>query len=425
VPDCDTPGWSYAKKVVFALVGVATSLRVLDLELPFDGDDAYEFVMDGNTKDDLIKRVKDAPQILTVDDFVIPQRYVVDSVDSGMQLDEDGVPPLEVAREDVVDVEEDPVPSSRFVFEEFNSIKTEPLEWLIKGVIPQNSFVALYAPPASFKSFVALDMSYAIAAREKWMGMDVSQDPDGCVLYIAAEGHGGLGSRLSALKCNYKLGDDSNTPIFFLKSQLNLTSNEKDFDELVVSINYVHKVRRKNIRLIVIDTLARTFVGNENDSLPMGMFINKVGQLMTTFKCAAMVVHHTGKDISRGLRGHSSLLGAVDTELEITRSNFVPQKALNGEPVDDVVGKAKLVVTKQKDGEDSTEFLFEMVKVNITKDSSNAINLVQSYSLAVRPMSEEGRKSFEDERNKPKKSCLFYLKALVDGKNTARSSLCP
>lgn len=230
VPDCDVAGWGYAKKVLSALVGVASSLRVLDLELPFDGDDAFEFVMDGNTKDDLIKRVKDAPQILTVDDFVIPQRYVVDS---GL-LDEDGVPPLEVVREDVVNMEEDPVPSSRFVFEEFNSIKTEPLEWLIKGVIPQNSFVALYAPPASFKSFVALDMSYAIAAREKWMDMDVSQDPDGCVLYIAAEGHGGLGSRLSALKCNYKLGDDSNTPIFFLKSQLNLTSNEKDFDDLVV-----------------------------------------------------------------------------------------------------------------------------------------------------------------------------------------------
>jgi hypothetical protein len=32
-----------------------------------------------------------------------------------------------------------------------------------------------------------------------------------------------------------------------------------------------------------------------------------------------MVLHHSGKDAAKGMRGSSSLLGAVDTELELLR----------------------------------------------------------------------------------------------------------
>jgi hypothetical protein len=65
-------------------------------------------------------------------------------------------------------------------------------------------------------------------------------------------------------------------------------------------------------------------------------------------------VHHAGKDATKGLRGHSSLLGAVDTELEIIRiQGAQPPKGI-------------LHISKQKDGEDGQRIGFKMVEVSTT-----------------------------------------------------------
>ena len=108
-----------------------------------------------------------------------------------------------------------------------------------------------------------------------------------------------------------------------------------------------------NFKLIIIDTLARAFGGgNENDSSDMGAFITSCGHIQKIVQDAAlMILHHSGKDASKGLRGHSSLLGAVDTELELIR-------------FDDSM-KGLIHISKQKDGEDNNRIGFEMVKVEL------------------------------------------------------------
>ena len=97
-------------------------------------------------------------------------------------------------------------------------------------------------------------------------------------------------------------------------------------------------------RLIVIDTLSRALAGgDENSPKDMGSFILNVGKLMNATDGAVLAIHHCGKDEARGMRGHSSLLGAVDTELEIVR-RFAEDKS------------ASITITKQKDGEDGLTF---------------------------------------------------------------------
>jgi len=109
-----------------------------------------------------------------------------------------------------------------------------------------------------------------------------------------------------------------------------------------------------DFKLIIIDTLARAFGGgNENDSSDMGSFISSCGRIQQIVQdCALMILHHSGKDATKGLRGHSSLLGAVDTELELIRFE------------DSMKGIIR--TAKQKDGEDGTRIGFEMVKVELT-----------------------------------------------------------
>ena len=72
--------------------------------------------------------------------------------------------------------------------------------------------------------------------------------------------------------------------------------------------------------LIVIDTLARNFGGDENSSADMGAFVRNVDQLRAKWGATTLVVHHSGKDGQRGARGSSALKGAVDSEYEVVRT---------------------------------------------------------------------------------------------------------
>jgi hypothetical protein len=127
-----------------------------------------------------------------------------------------------------------------------------------------------------------------------------------------------------------------------------------------------------NFELVVIDTLARAFGGgNENASEDMGAFITAAGAIQGRYNCALLVVHHAGKDATKGLRGHSSLLGAVDTELEIIRIEDAPKGILH--------------ISKQKDGEDGQRYGFQMITVEL---STTLLGFDNVSSLAVQVDSE-------------------------------------
>jgi len=223
--------------------------------------------------------------------------------------------------------------------------------------------VALYAPPASFKSFIALDIAECIATGRAFLGNQITRR--GAVLYIAGEGHGGIGSRIKALKTHHKT--PVGAPVYFLRRQVNLRSSKTDLQDLVAAIDDLKAIHDINFELIIIDTLARSFGGgNENASEDMGAFITAAGAIQGRYECGLLVVHHAGKDATKGLRGHSSLLGAVDTELEIIRiEGAKPPKGI-------------LHVSKQKDGVDGQRIGFKMVEVN-----SSSLNVADTSSLAV------------------------------------------
>jgi hypothetical protein len=147
--------------------------------------------------------------------------------------------------------------------------------------------------------------------------------------------------------------------------------------------------------LVQIDTLARAFgAGNENNSEDMAAFIHNTGRIQRMLGCSLMVVHHSGKNILAGLRGHSSLLGAVDTQLELAKIDATPNLASQ------VAGSGILTVSKQKDGETGVKIGFEMVKVEI-KGSALGIADAQ-ISLAVRASDEAIQQQAKSQASKPK-----------------------
>ena len=405
LPDNDLSGWSYARKAAEAILPIAKALKVVDLRLQEQGDDAYEFIEAGGGRAELAALVKAAPKVNNVDDVTIPER--LQAIQPNAPID---VPPPQaedIAKEFAPDpLKEAPKPTKTIKIESWDTIQDEPVEWLIDGVIPKGSFTALYGPPGSFKSFIALDIAEAIATGRTWMGRPVKQT--GAVLYLAGEGFGGIGARIKACKMHHQTQDGA--PIYIVRHQLNLRSSAEDFNALMMAVVTLVEQTGMEFSLAIVDTLARAFGGgNENSSEDMGAFITAMGKVQEFLNCALMVLHHSGKDAAKGLRGHSSLLGAVDTELELLR--FDEQM------------KGVLTISKQKDGADNERFGFEMVEVEIRPAglglSDPVVSLaVKASDSAVNEMSKKTKNNAGKGRNQSIE--MMSLETVVKSKGILR-----
>ena len=374
VPDNDVPGWQYAYKAAEAILPIVKSLKVVDLGLQGQGDDAFEFIEAGGGRAELVALVKAAPIVTTLNQVTMPERLnpVFNSI---VYSHLDGSPAQVVLSEDLAkEFESEPPapaeqakPTKQIQIEHWDAIQDEPVKWLIDKVLPVGSFSALYGPPGSFKSFHALHIAHCIATGTAWMGNEVTEA--GGVLYIAGEGFGGVGARIKACKQHHQT--EAGAPIYVIRHQLNLRSSVEDFNALMLAVETLVMDTGIDFKLIVIDTLARSFGGgDENSASDMMQFVVTCGHIQKIVQDAAlMILHHSGKDSSRGMRGSSALLGAVDTELELIRFE------------DSMKGIIR--TAKQKDGEDGTRTGFEMVTVELAPPAGTLQIGEPQTSLAV------------------------------------------
>jgi hypothetical protein len=398
VPDNDVPGWQYAYKAAEAILPIVKSLKVVDLGLQGQGDDAFEFIEAGGGRAELVALVKAAVPITTLDQVTMPER-LNPITNAATQLPPTPTAPsdFDIAKEFESEPPAPPKPTKQIQIEHWDSIQDEPVRWLIDKVLPVGSFSALYGPPGSFKSFHALHIAHCIATGTAWMGNEVTEA--GGVLYIAGEGFGGVGARIKACKQHHQT--EAGAPIYVIRHQLNLRSSVEDFNALMLAVETLVMDTGIDFKLIVIDTLARSFGGgDENSASDMMQFVVTCGHIQKIVQDAAlMILHHSGKDSSRGMRGSSALLGAVDTELELIRFE------------DSMKGIIR--TAKQKDGEDGTRTGFEMVTVELAPPAGSLHIGEPITSLAVQA-SEIGE--HEEQKNKGKSGSKLtgqQLKALT------------
>ena len=216
--------------------------------------------------------------------------------------------------------------------------------WLIKNVLPKKGLCVVWGAPGSGKSFAMLDIACAVAlGGGKYHGKRMKQ---GAVLYIAMEGN--LIDRVKAYKIKNRI---QSIPDLYIKHRV---INFRDEYEVAAEVEAIREqLGDAKIAMIVIDTLNRSMVGgNENSSEDMSSVISGYKFLEDAFQCLIVPIHHCGKDQDRGMRGHSSLLGAVDAELSIQRNGADPIRTLH--------------VGKQKDGDDYYDlFHFKLEQVII------------------------------------------------------------
>lgn len=217
-------------------------------------------------------------------------------------------------------------------------LKATPMRWMVQGLIPEQGFVALYGQSGTGKSFLVLDLALAIAADEKyWFGLRVTQSP---VTYICLEGESGLSKRIKAW--NKYFEKPIPDALRFIIQPFNVLSD--DVSALASAII----IERRTHGLVIIDTLNRAAPGaDENSSVDMGRIITASKQLQNLIGGVVMLVHHTGKDSTRGLRGHSSLYAALDSAIEVTKNDTRREWSV-AKSKDDITG-------------DSNPFMLEIV----------------------------------------------------------------
>jgi hypothetical protein len=214
--------------------------------------------------------------------------------------------------------------------------------WLVKKVLPANGLGVLYGRPGSGKSAISLDLAMHIALGLPWQGRASKQ----CgVTYISSEGSH-PGNRVFAWLSANGIADWP-PGLRISPATLNLRSTSKDASALIDDI----ATNQPTCGLIVIDTLARNMAGgNENASEDMGAFITNCDRLAKATGALVLVIHHSGKDASKGARGFSGLLGAVDFEGEVER------------PFEPADGPGTITITKLRDGQDGLKFGFKLVQ---------------------------------------------------------------
>ncbi len=256
----------------------------------------------------------------------------------------DIAPPDAVDDFDVWDEIEPTEERSRWNFLSLDDVEAlPPPRWLVPGVLTEGSLAAIYGAPESGKSFLAVDMSMAIAGGIDWHGRQVEH---GGVLYIAAEGAPGLGKRFRAWKVD-RCAQGRRFDLHLMRDDLNLAA-EKDGGVRAFAQAVTDELGP--LRLIVIDTLNQTAAGaDENSAKDMGRYIASMKLLRNATGAAVVVVHHSGKDLSKGMRGSTALLGAMDTTVEVERAS-------DGHSI-------KVTVKKQKDAEREPPMRFNMEKV--------------------------------------------------------------
>lgn len=201
-----------------------------------------------------------------------------------------------------------------------------PIAWLVKHWLQDQALIMVHGPSGGGKTFAVLDWCLRIASSTpEWMACRVKP---GNVVYLAGEGHHGLRGRVAAWKHHHAAGP--------LSMWLSRDGCDLNTAEGYTRVANNLKALPARPCLIVVDTLHRFLLGDENSAQDAKTMLDACNSLMREFACSVLLVHHTGvsDEAQHRARGSSAWRGALDIEISI-----VP--AVDGRPMEIIQRKSK------------------------------------------------------------------------------------
>ena len=215
-------------------------------------------------------------------------------------------------------------------------------EEIIKNVLIKQGQAMLFGYSGDGKSFIALSMCGAIARGDShWFGHRITESVP--ITWLCLEGS--MAKRIRAYETVHGELPDS-FRIFEGSIDLRNTQDLADFIASCLSAGQTDGI-------VVIDTLAQSASGfEENSGKDMSEVLAAGKAIQEALGGVCLYVHHCGKDRTRGSRGHSSLPFAMDSIIEVRRTEL---------------GRS-WHVRKQKDLDDNLSANFHLKVVDLYED---------------------------------------------------------
>lgn len=344
IPDHDSAGASYADDVITSLKGYARSVKRVELsrywtQCPTKGD-ISDFIASGGKLSDLTRMIEQTPfegELVTA----IQVKPAVTFARVGDALK--------------------------------NAMK--PIPWLVEGFFIKDTLAALVGKPSSGKSLISLSLAASIATGADWFGHKTQK---GTAVYLAGEGQWGISRRLMAWSKHHNISLDD--------ADLYLSDHAVMIDQPKAIVDTADAIRALSDTpsLVVIDTLHRSFSGDENSASDMAAFIQGCDYLRTQFPNAVvLVVHHSGHGNEVRARGSSSFHAALDTSYTVEGADSVKvmtqNKTKDGKPAQPIN-----FVVKEVDIYETHEGVEQSITIEQTNDTAATVKqLSKSLAFAI------------------------------------------
>ena len=262
---------------------------------------------------------------------------------------------------------------------------TEP-EFLVDDLLETDTLALFFGESGCRKTFVAFDVAASIATGAPYAGR---QTKEGTVIYLAGEGTGGLPRRAKAWEMHRGISL-KDAPLFTL-SRAALFMDEQGAKTVEEEVERVASEAGAPL-LIVIDTVARSMVGgDENSAKDTGIFIERVDALRRKYGASCLLVHHNGVVDKGRLRGSSAWKGALDAEFHVTLEGDIVtlsckkmKEAAEPEPIS--FRSCEYVVMEGKTGKQITSLALERTDERATRGKELSAGLkraLDSYHAAA------------------------------------------
>ena len=248
-----------------------------------------------------------------------------------------------------------------------------PVSWLVKGILPLTGVGSIFGQSGSGKSFLAVHLGCALASEHEhtFFGHKIRKRVP--VIYIALEAEGGIPGRIRA----WCLKNNRPTPAGFCLLEI---ADGKPFqlddadDMRALGLQVLEEVGPGAV--VMVDTLAMAAGGlDENSATEMSLAILGAKALQAACAGLVLLIHHSGKDANKGMRGSSALTAAMDVVIEVTRSGDMRGWKL----------------AKSKEGRDGTTAAFTLCDVPLGKrdedgDELSSVAVVWDQTAGVVPV---------------------------------------
>lgn len=254
-----------------------------------------------------------------------------------------------------------PPPKKVFRLTRIGELSYKEPVYLVADFLETECLAMLFGDPGCGKSFLAVDLALSVATGTGFHGRKALAGP---VVYLAGEGHNGLMRRIEAWPKEQKV-DVKQCPLFLSQSAAQFLNDEL-VREVAAAVEAVKDAFGTPV-LIIVDTVARSFGGGDENSTPdMTKFVAALDQFRERYACTILLVHHTGHTDKKRARGNMALKGALDAEYRVEKKR------------DGVV----IECTKMKDAPEPPPIHFSLMSIELGTGQDGK----QITSAALRPM---------------------------------------